>query len=197
MEEALFLTRFASKVYVVHRRDELRASRIMAERAMNDPKIEFVWSGVVEEVLGESKVEGLRVRNVKTGETFVIDCRAVFVALGHVPNTALFKQFIDTDETGYVILNDRSSKTKLGGVFVAGDCADRNYRQAITAAGMAARPALTPSAISSAGTNNPAAALASDIAPKREKRRQNPEAKRRKFPAPGNRSIPGVGVTRP
>ena len=194
MEEALFLTRFASKVYVVHRRDELRASRIMAERAMNDPKIEFVWSGVVEEVLGESKVEGLRVRNVKTGETFVIDCRAVFVALGHVPNTALFKQFIDTDETGYVILNDRSSKTKLGGVFVAGDCADRNYRQAPPA--WAARPASTPSAISSAGTNNPAAASAPDIVPKREKQRQDPEAERRKFPAPGNRSAPGFGVIR-
>lgn len=178
--------------------DELRASRIMAERAMNDPKIEFVWSGVVEEVLGESKVEGLRVRNVKTGETFVIDCRAVFVALGHVPNTALFKQFIDTDETGYVILNDRSSKTKLGGVFVAGDCADRQLPAGRSPRpAWAARPALTPSAILSAGTNNPAAASAPDIAPKHEKQRQNPEAERRRFPAPGNRSAPGFGVTRP
>ena len=142
MEEAMFLTRFASRVYVVHRRDELRASRIMAERARANPKIEFVWSSSVEEILGENKVTGLRVKSTKTGEVSDIECSAVFVALGHVPNTGLYRQFIDTDETGYVILKDNSSMTKLKGVFAAGDCADPSYRQAITAAGMGCRAAI-------------------------------------------------------
>ncbi|MBS1371679.1 MAG: thioredoxin-disulfide reductase [Lentisphaeria bacterium] len=142
MEEAMFLTRFASRVYVVHRRDELRASRIMAERARANPKIGFVWSSTVEEILGENKVTGLRVKNTKTGEVSDIECSAVFVALGHVPNTGLYRQFIDTDETGYVVLKDNSSMTKLKGVFAAGDCADPNYRQAITAAGMGCRAAI-------------------------------------------------------
>lgn len=142
MEEAMFLTRFASRVYVVHRRDELRASRIMAERARANPKIGFVWSSTVEEILGENKVTGLRVKNTKTGEVSDIECSAVFVALGHVPNTGLYRQFIDTDDTGYVVLKDNSSMTKLKGVFAAGDCADPNYRQAITAAGMGCRAAI-------------------------------------------------------
>jgi len=142
MEEALFLTRFASKVYVVHRRDELRASRIMVERAKANEKIEFVWSSVVEEILGEEKVEGIRVGNVKTGESSVIECKAVFVALGHVPNTALVKDFLDINPAGYVLHEADSSKTKLAGVFVGGDCADPTYRQAITAAGMGCRAAM-------------------------------------------------------
>lgn len=139
MEEALFLTRFASKVYVVHRRDELRASRIMVERAKANEKIEFVWSSVVEEILGEERVEGIRVGNVKTGETSVIECKAVFVALGHVPNTALVRELLDINPAGYVLHEPDSSKTKLAGVFVGGDCADPTYRQAITAAGMGCR----------------------------------------------------------
>lgn len=142
MEEALFLTRFASKVYVVHRREEFRSSRIMVERAMNERKIELLRPFVVDEILGETKVEGLRVRNISTGERSVIDCKAVFVALGHVPNTALFRQFINTDEAGYAIRKEGSSKTDLGGVFVAGDCADHEYRQAIIASGMGCQAAI-------------------------------------------------------
>ena len=136
MEEATFLTRFASKVYVVHRRDELRASPIMAERARANPKIEFVWSSVVEDILGQESVEGIRVKSLKTGETSEIACKGYFAALGHIPNTAPFKEFIQLDEHGFVVLSGDSSRTTLAGVFAAGDCADPHYRHAITAAGM-------------------------------------------------------------
>ncbi len=136
MEEATFLTRFANKVYVVHRRDELRASPIMAERARANPKIEFVWSSVVEDILGQESVEGIRVKSLKTGETSEIACKGYFAALGHIPNTAPFKEFIQLDEHGFVVLSGDSSRTTLAGVFAAGDCADPHYRQAITAAGM-------------------------------------------------------------
>ncbi|WP_288560447.1 thioredoxin-disulfide reductase [uncultured Victivallis sp.] len=136
MEEATFLTRFASKVYVVHRRDELRASPIMAERARANPKIEFVWSSVVEDILGQESVEGIRVKSLKTGATSEIACKGYFAALGHIPNTAPFKEFIQLDEHGFVVLSGDSSRTTLAGVFAAGDCADPHYRQAITAAGM-------------------------------------------------------------
>ena len=136
MEEATFLTRFASKVYVVHRRDELRASPIMAERARANPKIEFVWSSVVEDILGQESVEGIRVKSLKTGETSEIACKGYFAALGHIPNTAPFKEFIQLDELGFVVLTGASSRTTLAGVIAAGDCADPHYRQAITAAGM-------------------------------------------------------------
>ena len=136
MEEATFLTRFASKVYVVHRRDELRASPIMAERARANPKIEFVWSSVIEDILGQESVEGIRVKSLKTGETSEIACKGYFAALGHIPNTAPFKEFIQLDEHGFVVLSGDSSRTTLAGVFAAGDCADPHYRQAITAAGM-------------------------------------------------------------
>ena len=136
MEEATFLTRFASKVYVVHRRDELRASPIMAERARANPKIEFVWSSVVEDILGQESVEGIRVKSLKTGETSEIACKGYFAALGHIPNTAPVKEFIQLDEHGFVVLSGDSSRTTLAGVFAAGDCADPHYRQAITAAGM-------------------------------------------------------------
>ena len=136
MEEATFLTRFASKVYVVHRRDELRASPIMAERARANPKFEFVWSSVVEDILGQESVEGIRVKSLKTGATSEIACKGYFAALGHIPNTAPFKEFIQLDEHGFVVLSGDSSRTTLAGVFAAGDCADPHYRQAITAAGM-------------------------------------------------------------
>ena len=136
MEEATFLTRFASKVYVVHRRDELRASPIMAERARANPKIEFVWSSVIEDILGQESVEGIRVKSLKTGATSEIACKGYFAALGHIPNTAPFKEFIQLDEHGFVVLSGDSSRTTLAGVFAAGDCADPHYRQAITAAGM-------------------------------------------------------------
>ena len=139
MEEANFLTRFASRVYVIHRRDELRASPIMAERAKANPKITFIWSSTVEEILGEKSVEGVRVRNLKDGTITEIACKGYFAALGHVPNTELFREFIHLDDKGYVILDGSSSRTNLAGVFAAGDCADPHYRQAITAAGMGCR----------------------------------------------------------
>ena len=119
MEEATFLARFASKVYVVHRRDELRASPIMAERARANPKIEFVWSSVVEDILGQESVEGIRVKSLKTGETSEIACKGYFAALGHIPNTAPFKEFIQLDEHGFVVLSGDSSRTTLAGVFAA------------------------------------------------------------------------------
>jgi thioredoxin reductase (NADPH) len=136
-EEALYLTRFASVVYLVHRRDSLRASRIMAERATTHAKIKMVWDSVVEEVLDvkQDKVTGVRLKNLKTNATSVVDCAGVFVAIGHVPNTEVFKGAIDMDDSGYIIPT-KGAATNVPGVFVAGDCADRVYRQAVTAAGM-------------------------------------------------------------
>lgn len=136
-EEAAYLTRFGSIVYLVHRRDELRASKIMAERVLSNEKIKPVWNSVVEEILDVSKgsVTGVRLKDVKTGESSILECAGVFVAIGHVPNTDIFKGVLDLDETGYVKLKD-GSKTNIPGVFAAGDCADPVYRQAITAAGM-------------------------------------------------------------
>ncbi len=142
-EEATYLTRFGSTVYLIHRRDTLRASKIMAERTLSHEKIKPVWDSVVTEVLnqGEGKVTGVRVKNLKTNEERVIDCAGVFVAIGHVPNTQLFKGVIDMDEAGY-IKPTRGSETKIPGVFVAGDCSDRVYRQAVTAAGMGCAAAI-------------------------------------------------------
>ena len=142
-EEATYLTRFGSKVYLVHRRDELRASKIMAERAINHEKIEMVWDSVVTEIHGveEDEVTGVQLRNTKTGEESRLDCAGVFVAIGHVPNTQIFKGYVDMDEAGYV-LPKGGSKTSAKGVFVAGDCADQVYRQAITAAGMGCMAAI-------------------------------------------------------
>jgi len=142
-EEALYLTRFGSKVYLIHRRDELRASKIMADRALGHEKIEPVWDSVVTEILDmeKGKVVGVRLSNVKTKKEQVLDCAGVFVAIGHVPNTQLFKGQLDLDENGY-ILPARGAATRLPGVFVAGDCADHVYRQAITAAGMGCAAAI-------------------------------------------------------
>lgn len=144
-EEALFLTRFASKVYLVHRRDTLRASKIMADRATSHPKIQPVWDSVPVAVEGvaEGSVSGLRVRNVKTNAESVLPVKGVFVAIGHVPNTAPFKSAVDTDENGYFVpLAGSQVKTRTPGVYVAGDCADHVYRQAITAAGMGCQAAI-------------------------------------------------------
>ena len=141
-EEATFLTRFASKVYLIHRRHELRASKIMAERVLANPKIEVVWDSVVEEITGDRELDGVRVRNVLTGAESRIECRGYFAALGHVPNTALFKGVLELDEQGFIRLFEQSSRTSLRGVFAAGDCADHVYRQAITAAGMGCRAAI-------------------------------------------------------
>jgi thioredoxin reductase (NADPH) len=135
-EEANYLTRFGSTVYLIHRRDSLRASKIMAARTLTNPKIKPVWNSVVTEVLDvkQDKVTGVRVRNNLTSHETVLDCAGVFVAIGHVPNTQLFKGIITMDENGY-ILPQRGSETNVPGVFVAGDCSDHVYRQAITAAG--------------------------------------------------------------
>jgi len=135
-EEALYLTHFASIVYLVHRRDTLRASKVMAERALSHAKIKPIWDSVVTEVLDakQDKVTGVRLRNVKTTADTVVDCAGVFVAIGHIPNTQLFKGVLDMDNSGYIIPKNGTA-TNVPGVFVAGDCADRVYRQAITAAG--------------------------------------------------------------
>ncbi|HZP59791.1 MAG TPA: thioredoxin-disulfide reductase [Opitutaceae bacterium] len=144
-EEAIFLTRFASKVYLVHRRDSLRASKIMADRATSHPKIQMVWDSVPVEVQGvkEGSVSGLKVKNVKTGAESVLPARGIFVAIGHVPNTAPFAAALDVDENGYFLpVNGSQVLTKVPGVYVAGDCADHVYRQAVTAAGMGCQAAI-------------------------------------------------------
>ena len=142
MEEALFLTKFASEVIVVHRRSELRASKIMAERAMNHEKIHFVWNSQIVEILGESEVTGIKVKNNVDNSESVIECQGVFVALGHVPATELVKGQIDMDDAGFIKLENNTSMTNLAGVFAAGDCADHRYRQAITAAAAGCRAAI-------------------------------------------------------
>lgn len=143
-EEALFLTRFARKIYLVHRRDILRASRIMAARATSHPKIECVWDSVPVEALGvPDGVKGLRIRHVKTGAERVLAVTGIFVAIGHVPNTGPFAAALDVDGNGYFKPAHGSQvRTKVPGVFVAGDCADHVYRQAITAAGMGCQAAI-------------------------------------------------------
>jgi thioredoxin reductase (NADPH) len=142
-EEANYLTRFASTVYLVHRRDSLRASRIMAERTLANPKIQPVWDSVVTEVLDVTadKVTGVKLKNLKTNEEKLLPCAGLFVAVGHHPNTQLFKGIVRMDENGYVE-RVRGSETSVPGVFVAGDCADHVYRQAITAAGMGCAAAI-------------------------------------------------------
>lgn len=135
MEEAIFLTKFASKVTVVHRRSELRASKIMADRALAHPKIEFVWDSAVDEVLGDKKLEGARLRNLVTGEESVLPVTGLFVAIGHDPNTNLFKGQLELDANGYVVTEGASMRTSVDGVFACGDVQDHVFRQAITAAG--------------------------------------------------------------
>jgi thioredoxin reductase (NADPH) len=136
IEEATFLTKFAEKVTIIHRRDELRASKIMQERAFANPKIEFLWNTVVTDILGEQQVEGVRVSNVVDGSESVLDVTGLFVAIGHRPNTDLFVGQLDMDDaTGYLRTQADSARTNIEGVFACGDVQDDVYRQAITAAG--------------------------------------------------------------
>jgi thioredoxin reductase (NADPH) len=135
MEEALFLARFGSKVTVVHRRDELRASKIMQERARDNPVIEFKWNSVVTEVCGDTKVSGLRLRDSVTGEESELDATGLFVAIGHEPNSALVKGQLELEDNGYIRTFDGTTRTSVDGVFAAGDVQDHYYRQAVTSAG--------------------------------------------------------------
>ncbi len=141
MEEALFLTRFGRLVTIVHRRDKLRASKIMADRAMSNPKIDFVWNSAIEEARGETHLRSLRLRNLTNGSTSEVEADALFVAIGHTPNTSVFAGQLDLDDLGYVASPDGTA-TNVEGVFVAGDVNDHRYRQAITAAGAGCRAAM-------------------------------------------------------
>jgi len=142
MEEANFLTKFADKVSLIHRRDSLKASKIMAERAQANPKIEFLWNSEVVDVLGEDKVSGLSIRNTVSGDLSVLDATGLFVAIGHDPRSELVKGQVSLDDEGYVKVGQGSTKTNLEGVFACGDLVDHTYRQAITAAGSGCAAAL-------------------------------------------------------
>jgi thioredoxin reductase (NADPH) len=142
VEEATFLTKFASKVVLIHRRDSLRASKIMADRALNNPKIEMLWNTEVVDIVGENKVEALALKNTVTGELSQRDFTGLFVAIGHIPRSELLIGQIDCDNEGYVKVEGRSTKTNLPGVFACGDLVDHTYRQAITAAGSGCQAAL-------------------------------------------------------
>lgn len=135
IEEANFLTRFAEKVTIVHRRKELRASKIMQDRAFRNPKIDFVWDSEVTDILGDSKVSGVKLRNIQTAEETVLEVTGVFVAIGHIPNTSLFEGKLEMDAAGYIVTKPDSTETNIDGVFACGDVQDSKYRQAITAAG--------------------------------------------------------------
>ena len=141
VDEALTLTKFAKEVTLIHRRSELRATKILQDRAFSNKKISFIWDSVVEEILGKNKVEGIRMKNVKTSEKSETTTDAVFVAIGHEPNTYIFKGQIELDSHGYIVAKDET-KTSVEGVFVAGDVQDYRYRQAITAAGSGCKAAL-------------------------------------------------------
>lgn len=142
VEEGTFLTKFASKVYLVHRRDELRASKIMQERALENEKLEIIWDTVFEDALGEDYVTGAKIKNVKTSEVKELEVAGIFYAIGHTPNTSVFKDQIDLDEKGYITLKPGTQETSVEGIFAAGDVHDQKYRQAITAAGTGCAAAL-------------------------------------------------------
>jgi len=135
MEESQFLTRFATKVYVIHRRDALRASKIMIDRAHENPKIEFIWNTTVEDILGDKAVTGIRLKNTENGEVTEKNLEGVFIAIGHKPNTGIFKDQIDLTDTGYIVTKPGTTFTSIDGVFASGDVQDHIYRQAVTAAG--------------------------------------------------------------
>jgi thioredoxin reductase (NADPH) len=142
MEEATFLTRFASKVTIVHRRDEFRASKIMQDRALANPKIDVIWNAVVEEILGDDAVTGVRLRDTVTDEVTELATDGVFMAIGHTPNTELFHEGLELDDDGYIVVREPRTHTSVEGVFAAGDVTDRIYRQAVTAAGQGCKAAM-------------------------------------------------------
>jgi thioredoxin reductase (NADPH) len=142
LEEATFLTRFASKVTLVHRRDELRASKIMQERAFADERIEFAWNSEIAELVGDDRLQSVVLRDTTTGETRTLDATGVFIAIGHDPRSELIKGQVELDDEGYVLVRPGSTATNLTGVFAAGDLVDHTYRQAITAAGSGCAAAL-------------------------------------------------------
>jgi len=153
MEEALFLTRFAKTVTVIHRRDELRASKIMQERAFANPKIKFRWNSEVSEILGDTKITGLRLRDTVTGEESELAVGGVFVAIGHDPRSELFTGQLATDAEGYLLVDQPSTRTAIPGVFACGDVVDHTYRQAVTAAGTGCASALDAERFLAGGTN--------------------------------------------
>lgn len=142
MEEALFLTKFATKVTVIHRRDSFRASTIMSERVLNHPKIDVIWNTVVEGITGDKTVDGVKLHNIETGERSDFRTDGVFVAIGHTPNTKVFEGHLDLDEAGYILTDPGRTETSVEGVYAAGDVTDKVYRQAITAAGLGCQAAL-------------------------------------------------------
>jgi thioredoxin reductase (NADPH) len=142
MEEATFLTRFARSVTVIHRRDTLRASKIMQDRALSDPKIRFAWDSEIVEVVGDDRVTGVRLRNIRSGEETILPVTGIFVAIGHDPRSDLFTSQLAVDADGYLLVDQPSTRTAIAGVFAAGDVVDRNYRQAVTAAGTGCAAAL-------------------------------------------------------
>ncbi|GAB2867835.1 thioredoxin-disulfide reductase [Nocardioides pacificus] len=171
IEEATFLTRFASKVYLIHRRDELRASKIMQERAFADPKLEILWNSEVAEIHGDDKLAGITLRDTVSGETRPLDITGLFIAVGHDPRSELLTGQVDLDENGYVLVEQPTTATNLPGVFAAGDLVDHSYRQAITAAGTGCSAALDAErylaaldhAASTAGSPEETAAIVSEI----------------------------------
>lgn len=142
MEEANFLTRFARQIYLVHRRDSFRASKIMQDRVLNNPKIKVIWNSVIEEIVGEKGVEGVRIKNIHTGVEDTLKATGFFVAIGHEPNTLLFREQIKCDDTGYIVTHPGTTRTSIEGVFACGDVQDKVWRQAITAAGTGCMAAL-------------------------------------------------------
>jgi thioredoxin reductase (NADPH) len=141
MEEALALTKFVRKVKIIHRRNQLRASKILQEAVLKDPKIEVIWDSIVQDIIGKDKVEGVKLRNVKSNKDTELSCDAVFVAIGFKPNTEIFKDQVKLDEKGYILVNDET-KTNVEGVFAAGDVRDNKYRQAATAVGDGCKAAI-------------------------------------------------------